>query len=669
MDADASPPADLVSHAAFVRRLAFHLLRRDADADDAAQETLARAIERPPRGGDGLKAWLAAVLRNVVSGGRRADVRRRRREEVAARPEGESGPDAAAGNAQILRVVADAVASLDAPHREVVMLRHYEGLPPREIASRLGVPVETVKSRLRRAHQRLRERLDERRGGNVEGWRSALAGFAGLDLLEKTALPVGGGIAVGTATKVGIGVAAALAIGVGTWRLSASGAPDAVDAEEPPHAGARGTEAGATPTLATRPFPAAPARVPAPAGPAATAARESAAVVRDPATGEVGLLDVEATNRAMTAPDVLEVVLLGKRPGDALEVALDLDPNVGSPPDLAQRIPSRTFPVPADGVVRFDGVSPAFYRVRVRGPGDLSRAWTLPVPMRPEGNHRQVVTLGSASIAGRAYERTGEPARGRSVVLSVAGMWTQMGSPLSAWTKTDADGRYRFDAVHSGHYGVSLQFDPFPGGGMDARIRRVLLAPSQALALDLGSDVPEPVWSGSVRLRSGTPVRGPRASVHLQGREPAVAIVGPDGRFSQRLTPDTYRATIPFPGRLSSYVFEVAIGDRDVATDLVVDGVRVEGTLLDAATSKPFPLANWNHVPLVRIAAVGSEARDGDQVRPDASGAFGFDGILPGRYRVFVTVPKVIPGTGTEAVVDVGEDRDVRGVALEVRPR
>jgi RNA polymerase sigma-70 factor (ECF subfamily) len=53
-----------------------------------------------------------------------------------------------------------AVASLDAEHREIVMLREYEGLSYDEIAVALRMPVNTVRSRLFRARMALKELLD-----------------------------------------------------------------------------------------------------------------------------------------------------------------------------------------------------------------------------------------------------------------------------------------------------------------------------------------------------------------------------------------------------------------------------------------------------------------------------------------------------------------------------
>jgi RNA polymerase sigma factor (sigma-70 family) len=124
MTDDVLPPVELLRHSAFVRRLAFHLLRDDVEADDAAQETLTRALTSPPRPGPGVRAWLAAVLRNVVRMRGRSAARRQRRESTVARPEAVRAADEAMATAEILRLVADAVRGLDPAHREVVMARH-----------------------------------------------------------------------------------------------------------------------------------------------------------------------------------------------------------------------------------------------------------------------------------------------------------------------------------------------------------------------------------------------------------------------------------------------------------------------------------------------------------------------------------------------------------------
>lgn len=57
------------------------------------------------------------------------------------------------------------LATLDVEQRDVLVLYAWEGLSYREIATALGVPVGTVRSRLARARARLRAGLDSERPG------------------------------------------------------------------------------------------------------------------------------------------------------------------------------------------------------------------------------------------------------------------------------------------------------------------------------------------------------------------------------------------------------------------------------------------------------------------------------------------------------------------------
>ncbi len=226
----AVPPDEVVAHAGFVRRLAFALLRDDADADDAAQEALARALECGPAVPAARRSWLAAVVRNVAAGLRRDRTRRRRREALAARPEATSAAADLAEKAETLRAVAQAVDALDPDERAIVLFRHYDGLPPRAIAARLGLPVTTVKSRLQRAHQRLRERLDQRGGRDAQRRWRALAGFAGVSPWAPSA---GGGaaglaakgVAMAATGKVVAAVATAIVVAAGVWLWGAGRGP------------------------------------------------------------------------------------------------------------------------------------------------------------------------------------------------------------------------------------------------------------------------------------------------------------------------------------------------------------------------------------------------------------------------------------------------------------
>jgi RNA polymerase sigma-70 factor (ECF subfamily) len=233
----APPPFDLTlqlrQHGTAVRRLAMELLRDDAAADDAAQETWVRAVQRPPRHEDAVGGWLATILHNVARKLRRSERRRLRREAVAAQlrvNEVEDHSTALAREELVHRLVA-AVTSLDAPFREAIWQRYFEGLAPREIATARGVPLAaTVKSRLQRGLGLLREKLGEREGTD---WRAGLLvafgwqeGVVGSGTAAATMWP---GVLLMTAwMKSAAAVLVVLGAGFLWWSLREQAAPVSV---------------------------------------------------------------------------------------------------------------------------------------------------------------------------------------------------------------------------------------------------------------------------------------------------------------------------------------------------------------------------------------------------------------------------------------------------------
>jgi RNA polymerase sigma factor (sigma-70 family) len=178
----APPPFDLAlqlrQHGSAVRRLAMELLRDGAAADDAAQETWVRAVQHPPRHEDAVGGWLATIVHNVARKLRRSERRRLRREAVAAQLRASEVEDhsTAMAREELVHRLVTAVTSLDAPFREAIWQRYFEGLAPREIAAASGVPLATVKSRLQRGLGLLREKLGEREGTD---WRAGLVAAFG----------------------------------------------------------------------------------------------------------------------------------------------------------------------------------------------------------------------------------------------------------------------------------------------------------------------------------------------------------------------------------------------------------------------------------------------------------------------------------------------------------
>ena len=173
----ALPPETLLAEADFVRALSRGLLDDPAAAEDVAQEALVAGLERPPEAAGALRGWLARVVRNLVLERGRGESRRAGREERVARTERIPSTAEVLEREAARATVVKAVLALDEPYRTVILLRFYESRPPRAIAAQLGVPVETVHTRIQRALALLRERLD-REFGSRSAWAALLLPFA-----------------------------------------------------------------------------------------------------------------------------------------------------------------------------------------------------------------------------------------------------------------------------------------------------------------------------------------------------------------------------------------------------------------------------------------------------------------------------------------------------------
>jgi len=167
----------LLSHEAFVRRLALNLVGDASAAEDVAQDAFVLALERGSPGPVGLRGWLAGTVRRLARHRWRSEARRRWREAAAARPESLPVQEPLEEENRVVRLVL----ALDEPFRETMILTHHHGLRPAEIARRQHVPAATVRSRLHRAHEKLRVALREEHGGDGRAWVLALAPFTGTD--------------------------------------------------------------------------------------------------------------------------------------------------------------------------------------------------------------------------------------------------------------------------------------------------------------------------------------------------------------------------------------------------------------------------------------------------------------------------------------------------------
>jgi RNA polymerase sigma factor (sigma-70 family) len=166
----------LLTHAAWLRRLARRLADQAADADDLLQETWTAAWLRPPDSNQAPGPWLAEVLRNFRRMKGRASSRRRERERMAGDEllASEPGPHERLARVELQHLLAALVLELEEPYRSAVLLHYYEERSTAEIAALEGIAPATVRWRLRQGMERLRVRLDQRHGGRRNDWLLAV---------------------------------------------------------------------------------------------------------------------------------------------------------------------------------------------------------------------------------------------------------------------------------------------------------------------------------------------------------------------------------------------------------------------------------------------------------------------------------------------------------------
>lgn len=164
--------ADALAHLDALYRLARHLTRGGAEAEDLVQETYARAFRSAASFalGTDLRAWLFRILRNAWLDQRRRDGRGRIDPDADADATPAGAPENwLRGDAELERLrgvvgeeIEAALRSLPEEARMAVLL-DLEGFTEGEVAEVMGCAPGTVKSRLSRARAALRARLAEYR--------------------------------------------------------------------------------------------------------------------------------------------------------------------------------------------------------------------------------------------------------------------------------------------------------------------------------------------------------------------------------------------------------------------------------------------------------------------------------------------------------------------------
>jgi RNA polymerase sigma-70 factor, ECF subfamily len=152
----------------FAPRLKRYFLRIGCparQAEDLVQETMMRVWDRADRYDPGraqASTWIFTVARNLRLDSLRGERRPEPESEalLSALPDPSDGADLMLESHRREERVRAALAALPEDQLEILQLSFFEDVAHSDIAQRLGLPLGTVKSRIRRALQRLRKTMD-----------------------------------------------------------------------------------------------------------------------------------------------------------------------------------------------------------------------------------------------------------------------------------------------------------------------------------------------------------------------------------------------------------------------------------------------------------------------------------------------------------------------------
>ena len=148
-------------HARFVYRVTYAVLRHPQEAEDAVQETFIRVWKHAREFGGILnqRAWLARIAWRVASDRRRGLPKAQLQAELPDLPGSGPGAEQELIRTQQAQILERMVAMLPADLREVFALSTVEELTSVEIAEMINIPESTVRGRLLRARQMLKEKI------------------------------------------------------------------------------------------------------------------------------------------------------------------------------------------------------------------------------------------------------------------------------------------------------------------------------------------------------------------------------------------------------------------------------------------------------------------------------------------------------------------------------
>ncbi|MEM7200824.1 MAG: carboxypeptidase regulatory-like domain-containing protein [Planctomycetota bacterium] len=673
----------LLTEIQWLRRLAARLVGDPHAAEDLAQQAALAGCGAGREAARDRRGWLTGVTRKLALQGARGEARRRRREQAASRDEAAPATDELVARVEVHRHVTEAVLALREPYRSTVLLRFFEDLSAEAIAHRHRVAVSTVRVRLARALAELRRRLD-RTCGSRRAWIAALWPAASGVQASVQPLTTGAILMLGrsklTLISVLLGLPAAL------WWLAPAGriAPPSA-ASEPAVLAAPTAPAPRPPTrTATGPTATAPldlatqtccvvGQVTADGRPVAAAIvtgldddpqgwvlqqRSTAQEPPTAITGDDGVfrLAVEPQRGYAVraehpdfAPAVVRRCFAGQRRDLALGPGAEIHLSVVAE-DSGHPVPNaRVGAQPASDVASFVGpwdgstdaagravlrrVAPGIILVQARAPTFATRLRRLEVPAGAVTQCRLELRA-EAQIGGEVVDAT--------TTLPIEGATITCGEHQ---TRTDARGAFRLDGLGASPQASRGVLVRAAGYAPEVRYVR-LVEPGAREQLHFALQ-PGPRADGSVIDAAGQPVAG--AAVRYAAQIQAHAYTAEwfrgevrtdlNGAFNlPDVRPGAHYwlvAKAPLFGRAGVRWQAPDAGAPWTIEPLVL---TVPGSLAGAATLPAGANAPWP-VQLKRLASGSARGLELSRRWCDPSGAFSFDDLAAGRYRLSLMRP------------------------------
>ncbi|MEZ6018065.1 MAG: sigma factor-like helix-turn-helix DNA-binding protein [Planctomycetota bacterium] len=652
-------PEEVLQHLDWVRGLAVRLVGDPAEADDLRQEVwlLSQGLVRPrwmP-----VRGWLSGLLRNKVRDRRRAALTRARHEDGAALERARSMElGAVVREVSLHQVVVARLMQLREPYRATLLARYFEDLSHGEIATRDGVSLATVRSRLQRGLAELREDLGQRERGHA----SVLALLA-----YQTWDPAALAASAATSARVGLGV--------GAWTKTAAVSALVVSVAVVSVAVVSAWRGWRPPTLPSPPMPPPLAGAPRPPRRLAclrcrarpTGARRSLA--RD-AVVEVAALDP----RAVAVP--VQVVDLDGRPVAGVEVFFLRARNGGG------WAPGPASVTDADGRGTVTGIT-GQGMVACQSPGHLQLAFPN-ADERAPADRALVVVLAPATVL-RGVVMTAEGAPLEGVALRF-GFLAALPEPVARHLDHANHAQLQASSDPEGRFELQVPVCAVPMGwiaqkvGFDDALQTGLLFEHDAAPIEVTMrPVEDPnTCFGVVVSEHGEPVAGAWVADGTRAVRAAE-----DGTFQLGRVPDDARLWVGAPGYAAREVaragelrgLELVLGGEALTTSgrvLFPNGEGAAGLELRLVSQQPAGDYYFTYGGRTAFQAMCVEAfalpLDGPvPSRPLAltgpDGAFTLTGLLPRDYDV-----EVIDPVSLQRLTGVRLPAGVRGALIEFPP-